>query len=157
MNRLVLRSEVDTQRMAAMLAPFFLGSHPGGLSIGLEGELGAGKTAFVRALVGVLGGDSKEVASPSFALSYEYALQEPRILEHWDLYRLHAAPSELLEPPPASMIRIVEWPDRCREIDSSLDLIMRIVAEQDGTRIVTWRGPLAELVDGLTYQNEGLL
>ena len=55
----------------------------------LKGDLGAGKTAFVRGLVRGLGGDENEVSSPTFALMNQY---EGRLtVRHFDLYRLSDA------------------------------------------------------------------
>lgn len=52
----------------------------------LMGELGAGKTAFVRGLAAGLGIDPGEVSSPTFTLIQEYAGRMP--LYHVDLYRV---------------------------------------------------------------------
>src|SRR5262249_58689796 len=63
--------------------------------IGLIGELGAGKTVFVKGLAAGLGIDPTHVASPTFTLINEY--RGGRIgLHHVDLYRLER-PEELIE------------------------------------------------------------
>ena len=54
--------------------------------IGLVGELGAGKTQFVRGVARGAGVPESEVASPSFAIIYPYAGRIP--LYHADFYRL---------------------------------------------------------------------
>ena len=58
----------------------------GGEVVLLSGELGAGKTAFVRGLARGLGADPDEVASPTFVLLTAYAGR--LTLHHADLYRL---------------------------------------------------------------------
>lgn len=58
----------------------------GGL-VSLEGELGAGKTVFVRGLAGGCRLDPRRVSSPSFVLAVEHAEGDPPLL-HVDLYRL---------------------------------------------------------------------
>ncbi|MBC7173730.1 MAG: tRNA (adenosine(37)-N6)-threonylcarbamoyltransferase complex ATPase subunit type 1 TsaE, partial [Polyangiaceae bacterium] len=61
----------------------------------LEGDLGAGKTAFAREVAYGLGLPEEEpVTSPTFALAHEYPLDP--LLVHADLYRL-SHPDELLE------------------------------------------------------------
>lgn len=66
-----------------------------GAIIGLEGELGAGKTCFVRGLALGLGGNPDAVHSPTFTFIAEY--HEGRLpLYHIDLYRLAGAEIEEL-------------------------------------------------------------
>lgn len=137
------RSEQDTEALAARVASIV----SGGITIGLEGDLGAGKTTFVRHLVGALGGERGEVASPTFALQYDYTVKNGLTLEHWDLYRLQAAPGELLEAPGPSTVRVVEWPDRCPEILRDIDLMLKIVLPGGDVRSVAASGPLAARLD----------
>ena len=55
----------------------------------LFGDLGSGKTVFVRGLAEGLGLDPAEVASPTFALVHEYGpAGRPPVLLHADFYRL---------------------------------------------------------------------
>jgi tRNA threonylcarbamoyladenosine biosynthesis protein TsaE len=87
--------------------------------IALEGELGAGKTQFVRGLVKALGGEGRAVSSPTFVLLNVY--QTPRFaVYHLDAYRVGGAEdfsaigfSELLEQ---NGIVVVEWPSKVKEI-----------------------------------------
>lgn len=69
------------ERLAAAL-------RPGDMLI-LTGELGAGKTEFVRGLAGALGHDRSKVNSPSFTIVNEYPGEKP--LYHFDLYRINDA------------------------------------------------------------------
>ncbi len=103
-------SDAETEAFAAELARRVRAP----LVFRLEGELGAGKTTFVRGFVGALpGGASVVVQSPTFALARTYATQ-PRV-HHLDLYRLQSAAGleelgllELLDD--AAAFSFVEWP-----------------------------------------------
>lgn len=53
----------------------------------LEGELGAGKTVFVKGMADALGISENQVRSPTFSLIHEY-LGNPFPLYHMDFYRL---------------------------------------------------------------------
>lgn len=79
--------EEDTRRAGAELARRL---RPGDAVL-LEGELGAGKTVFVKGLAEGLGLDPDDVSSPSFALVHEYGpAGRPPVLVHADLYRVAA-------------------------------------------------------------------
>ncbi len=58
----------------------------------LEGELGAGKTAFVRGLAIGLGAPEEDVSSPTFTLVQEYRGRMPFL--HADLYRISEAETD---------------------------------------------------------------
>jgi hypothetical protein len=81
----------------------------------LSGDLGAGKTAFARAVIRYLAGDDAiEVPSPTFTLMQSYEL--PRfLLVHADFYRLEGA-AELAElgfdDLAEGTVVLLEWPDR---------------------------------------------
>ena len=83
----------------------------------LEGELGAGKTCFVRGLCEGLGGDPSQVNSPTFVIMQEYDIAQQRRLVHIDAYRLSGEEElntigwdELLQE--KDLIIAVEWPSR---------------------------------------------
>jgi tRNA threonylcarbamoyladenosine biosynthesis protein TsaE len=80
----------------------------------LSGDLGAGKTAFVRGLAQGLGINEDEVSSPTFTLVHEY--RGGRLtLYHVDLYRLDRAATDDLgldELGVADGVLAIEWPDR---------------------------------------------
>jgi tRNA threonylcarbamoyladenosine biosynthesis protein TsaE len=71
-------------RLSRALAP--------GAVVLLEGELGAGKTAFVRGLAVGLGASEEDVSSPTFTLIQEYRGRIPFF--HVDLYRVSGAEAE---------------------------------------------------------------
>jgi len=121
-------SEEETQVLARSLAG---GLEPGDVVL-LSGELGAGKTAFVRGLAAGLGIDPSEVSSPSFTLVHEY--RGGRLtLYHADLYRLGRTAAEelgLWEPRVAGGVLAVEWPDRLTQsIPAAITVEMEIAGD----------------------------
>lgn len=146
----ILDSELDTERFAGRLAL----ACSGGVTIGLCGDLGAGKTTLVRFLVRALGGSEGQVSSPSFSLENDYRLSSGLSVEHWDLYRLRDLPAELLEPPGRDVVRIVEWPDRIPEYAQSLDVVLTIEVRDTGTRIVRFSGSESERFARLATRSE---
>ena len=103
-------SEEETADVARALA----GTLHAGAVLLLSGQLGAGKTAFVRGLAAGLGIDPDEVSSPTFTLVHEY--RGGRLtLYHADLYRLEKTATEdlgLEEKAVAEGVLAIEWPDR---------------------------------------------
>ena len=104
------QSEEETAAVARELASDLKASDV----ILLSGNLGAGKTAFVRGLAAGLGIDPEEVSSPTFTLVHEY--RGGRLtLYHADLYRLEKVATEELgleEMGISDGVLAIEWPDR---------------------------------------------
>lgn len=121
-------SEAETGALAARLGAGFTG----GEVVLLRGELGAGKTAFVRGLAAGLGADPDEVASPTFVLltSYPGRLR----LHHADLYRLQGDGDEaelgLEELPGANAVLAVEWAERLARVP--WPRVVRVTLEHAG-------------------------
>jgi len=105
-----LETEADTIAFAAAIAPLL---RPGD-TILLSGEIGAGKSAFARAVIRALAGAQIEVPSPTFTLVQTYDLPIGDVW-HCDLYRL-THPDEALElgldEAFETAICLIEWPDR---------------------------------------------
>jgi len=103
-------SEDETAALARTLAA---GLNAGDVLL-LAGNLGAGKTAFVRGLAEGLGINPDDVSSPTFTLVHEY--RGGRLtLYHVDLYRLDRAATQELgleEMGVADGVLAIEWPDR---------------------------------------------
>jgi tRNA threonylcarbamoyladenosine biosynthesis protein TsaE len=110
MKSLATHSESETAaagyELAQTLAP--------GAVVLLLGDLGAGKTAFVRGMAAGLGIDPGEVSSPTFTLVQEY--RGGRLpLYHIDLYRLKTIEVDDLGLDDLALERgvmAIEWPDR---------------------------------------------
>ena len=108
------RSVEETLDVAAKLAQGLRG----GDVVHLRGELGAGKTHFVKGLARGLGLDPDDVVSPTFTFVNVHRGAGPSGLGlvHVDLYRV-GDPSELTELglqeiPGSSAVAAVEWPER---------------------------------------------
>ncbi len=105
-------SAEETQALAARLAPL---TAAGDLLV-LLGELGAGKTAFVKGLTAALGSPDP-VTSPTFTIAQRYTGGRLTV-HHLDAYRLSGpeeaadlAIDELLDD---DAVTVIEWGDRLR-------------------------------------------
>jgi tRNA threonylcarbamoyladenosine biosynthesis protein TsaE len=100
----------ETEALAAALGE----SLRGGEVVLLTGELGSGKTAFVRGLARGLGIDADTVASPTFVLITSH--RGRLTLHHADLYRLSGNGDDrelgLEELPGPKGVLAVEWAER---------------------------------------------
>jgi tRNA threonylcarbamoyladenosine biosynthesis protein TsaE len=109
-RRFQTASEDETRALARRVAADLVA----GSTILLTGDLGAGKTAFVRGLAEGLGIDPDEVTSPTFTLVHEY--RGGRLpLVHVDLYRLERASLDeigLDSDLAAAGVLAIEWADR---------------------------------------------
>ncbi len=109
----------------------------------LSGDLGAGKTALVTALVKALG-SRDQVSSPTFALVQDYisADQSPRTIHHIDAYRLEdldeALDIGILDYLDDDSWTFIEWPDILESVlpQRRLDLEIRILP--DSTREIVF-------------------
>jgi tRNA threonylcarbamoyladenosine biosynthesis protein TsaE len=110
----------------------------------LYGDLGAGKTAFVRGLVEGAGGCPDEVSSPTFVLMQEYPGR--RLVHHVDLYRLGGEDVADLEPLLDEMLAgdaivAIEWADRLRSLPETA-VRVRITDLGGDDREITVDGPV---------------
>ena len=124
-------SPEQTQALAAAMAQGFRG----GECVALHGELGAGKTQFVRGLVRGLGGNPRSVSSPTFVLLNVYDTGRLPVF-HLDAYRVGGAEDfegigfgELLEQ---KGIVVVEWASRVADLlpRSSIDVRIESIDRQ---------------------------
>ena len=130
---IVTQSEEDTIREAAALAAPL----EAGMILLISGELGAGKTAFVRGLAKGLGVDPSDVTSPTFTLVHEYNGGRLPLI-HVDLYRLERAELDeigLDDDLAARGVVAIEWPERLGRKPGAAILVRIVDTGGDGRLI----------------------
>lgn len=113
-NKYISTSQEETEKIAGEFAKTL---NQGDIVL-LQGDLGAGKTVFVKGIVKHFGGDPDGVTSPTFTIVNEYQLSVFPIY-HFDLYRLEN-PNELYnigfeEYFYGNGICFIEWPERATD------------------------------------------
>ena len=118
------KSLKETRKIASALAKKVLKSGPQkhAVVIALEGELGAGKTVFVKSFAKALG-IKTHITSPTFVLMKHYPVKKPgfKLLVHIDAYRLNnhrdliplGVKEMMLNP---ENIILIEWSERVKQI-----------------------------------------
>lgn len=128
-------SEQETRSIASALAQDLAM----GTVLLLSGDLGAGKTAFVRGLAEGLGIDAGEVTSPTFTLVHEYRGGRLPLI-HVDLYRLDRADLDeigLDQDLAAVGIVAVEWAERMvRDIPGAVRVSITDAGEDRRTIVI---------------------
>jgi|TARA_B100000161_G_scaffold111085_1_gene78627 tRNA threonylcarbamoyladenosine biosynthesis protein TsaE len=133
-----LPSEKKTEELANQ---FISKIKPGDI-IFLYGELGVGKTTFVRFLINKFqknsGLEITEVTSPTFNLLNEYQINKIKI-NHFDLFRLKS-PNEIkdlnLFDNISNTITLIEWPQIIQEKPKNLIELIFEYGEEHQTRYV---------------------
>jgi len=117
--------------------------------IGLVGELGAGKTQFVRGLARGMGLDESAVSSPTFVMIQEYGAETDGVaLVHIDAYRLSSVDdlesigwdaSSLLAGGEMrqSAVVVIEWADRLKDLLGEDYLLVAFAHEDEHTRLIS--------------------
>jgi len=136
---ILAKSEADTiatgRDLGRMIAP--------GTTILLYGELGAGKTAFVRGLAEGLGLDPEQVNSPTFTIVQEYRGRGVT-LQHVDLYRLN--PAEVADIALEDLsgertIVAIEWAERLPRLPTPPVIRVDLEHVPEGRRIAIHSRP----------------
>jgi tRNA threonylcarbamoyladenosine biosynthesis protein TsaE len=130
----VTASEEETQAIARELSATLRA----GDVVLLSGDLGAGKTTFVRGLAEGLGIDPRDVSSPTFTLVHEYR-GKGLTLYHADLYRLQRAATDdlgLEEIGVKDGVLAIEWPDRLTHELAGATLVRLDVVDDASRRII---------------------
>ena len=112
-----------------------------GLAMALKGDLGAGKTTFVKGLAKGLGvSEDYYITSPTFTIINEYPAP-PLTLYHLDLYRLSSADEldyigfdDIVDD---NHVIVVEWPDILRDISFPFDIEIRFEFDEHYNRRIS--------------------
>jgi tRNA threonylcarbamoyladenosine biosynthesis protein TsaE len=147
----LLSDEEMARRFGAALG---LALRPG-MTVLLDGPVGAGKSHIARAAIRALAGEATEVPSPSFTLVQTYDTPQGEVW-HADLYRL-TGPDEVMELglPEAfqGAIVLVEWPDRLGALTPETAIRLSLRIEGDARRAVLTGAP-ADLLAALSGWTE---
>ena len=133
----ISKSEQDTERIGSE----FSAALPGGTVVAMYGDLGAGKTAFVRGMARGMGLDCR-VSSPTFTIVNEYLGQ--RELIHFDMSRLSDA-DELFDIGWEDYLNrgavcAVEWSEKVQDAFFGDEITVRIEKLSDTERKITIEG-----------------
>ena len=125
-SRINISEEIKTKSIAEI----FSNNIKVGDTIFLRGELGVGKTTFIRYLINFLQRQNNqsitEISSPTFNLVHEYQLGS-LVIKHYDLYRINdekeLANIGIYEDNPDE-ITLIEWPEKMKNYKTNniLDL-----------------------------------
>lgn len=135
---MISTSEAETERAGESLGT----SLSGGDVVLLFGDLGAGKTAFVRGMARGIGASADDVSSPTFTIVQEYA-GHATTLFHVDLYRLEPAEIDDLgldDLIAGEGIVAIEWADRWKGRPEDA-VEVRIEETEDERRRIEVRRP----------------
>lgn len=144
-----ISSEQETKAFGARIG----GLLRGGELIELIGDVGAGKTTFVKGLAEGLDVDD-DIQSPSFTISRVYTARDDLRLAHYDFYRLNTPgimKAELHESiQDKRNITVVEWADIASDVLPASRLTLQFIPTSENGREVTIspRGERAEMIAG---------
>lgn len=134
MQNYISKSESDTEQIGEL----FSASIPDGSVVAMYGELGAGKTAFVRGMARGMNIDCR-VSSPTFTIVNEYLGE--RQLIHFDMYRLNSS-DELFDIGWEDYLRrnavcVVEWSEKVEDAFFGDEYVVTIDKLSDNERSIT--------------------
>ena len=137
MAEFISHSQLETEEMGRKLAEKL----PGGSVVAMYGDLGAGKTAFVRGMAKGMG-LSCRVSSPTFTIVNEYLGE--RELIHFDMYRLSSA-DELFDIGwedylSRGAVCAVEWSENVQDAFFGDEVVVRIEKLNNTDRKITIEG-----------------
>ena len=117
--------------------------------VALVGDLGAGKTQFVKGVASHFGVDERDVSSPTFTIAHEYQPSVSKLdddtirLVHMDLYRLkneeEVFGSGIEDYLHSGFICLIEWPERAGHLLPASTHIVKLSHLPRGKRLIEYR------------------
>ena len=139
MHQVITRADAQTQDLGQQLGQLL----DSGISIALTGDLGCGKTTFVKGLARGLGVDAGyHITSPTFTIINEYRADKNLHLYHLDLYRLGSV-EELAyigfeDLADYNAVIVVEWPALLMKDAFIFDLELTFAWDSEYNRVISF-------------------
>ncbi len=138
-QQVITRTDEQTRDLGQRLGQAVTGP----LALALTGDLGCGKTTFVKGLAQGLGvSEGFHITSPTFTIINEYPADKGLRLCHLDLYRLGSVEElacigyeDMLE---TDAVVVVEWPDLLKEDRFSFDMELAFAYDADYNRVISF-------------------
>ncbi len=138
-QQVITRTDGQTRDLGQRLGQAMTGP----LALALTGDLGCGKTTFVKGLARGLGvNEGFHITSPTFTIINEYPADKGLRLCHLDLYRLGSVEElacigyeDMLE---TDAVVVVEWPDLLKKDRFSFDLELTFAFDADYNRVISF-------------------
>ncbi len=131
--------EIPVEKDILEAAQAFIEAMGNNTVFAIYGEMGAGKTTFIKAICHIL--NVREiVSSPTFALVYEYTSPEKGVIYHFDLYRIKNI-EEMYDLGYedyffSENICFIEWPEKAEDLLPENAIKVFITVNPDGSRTV---------------------
>ena len=131
---------IDSIRELPDVAEEVLRSLEGRSIVLFRGEMGAGKTTLIRAIMAELGSEDT-ISSPTFAIVNHYSTAQGEAVYHFDFYRIEC-PEEALdfgyeEYFYSGDLCLVEWPEKIEGLLPEEVMTVSIVADSEEERTIT--------------------
>jgi len=136
MKNFTINNESEWENFAVEINPFLSKN-----IVLLKGDLGTGKTTFVKAFMKLFGSQN-QVSSPTYALINEYLLSNGKTIYHMDLYRLNSLDEALNigieEYLHSQNLCFIEWPELILPLLEDEFHLMHITTPDKNTRHINF-------------------
>jgi len=134
-----MKIEIKNVGALADAARKFIESMDQATVFAFRGEMGAGKTTFIKAICETLGVEDT-INSPTFAIVNEYRSATAELIYHFDCYRIKKIEEALdfgfEDYMESGALCFIEWPENVEELLPADCVDVRITVNEDGSRTV---------------------